>query len=239
VAADQRGGVSRSRRFRPPLGPRAELQAHRLHLLINGKSFQPDVADPRAPRKDCLVRSVARTFAYSHGGYAALGQLIADVTGSPYPDAVAQLVTGPAGMTSSSFPERWPGTAAVTGYRLADNGRFETAPAEICTLPAAGGLWATAADLVQFGRTWRSLLPGELAREALRPHAAQDTGGAAQMGLGWLVNPAKDVGGHTGGGPGAAASLIVRLSSGQVGLAMANRLVPIEPINARLIRPIT
>ena len=178
------------------------------------------------------------TFAYSHGGYAMLGQLIADVTGSPYPDAAARLVIEPLGMASSSFPERWPDTAAITGYRLAGDGTFEPAPAEVCTLPAAGGLWTTAADLVRFGRGWASLLPDELAREALRPHVAQDTAGAAHVGLGWLINPAKDVSGHTGGGPGAASSLIVTLSSGQVGVAMTNRLVPIEPVTARLVRPI-
>jgi CubicO group peptidase (beta-lactamase class C family) len=197
----------------------------------------PDLVSLTGPVLACS--SPRGIFAYSHGGYAALGQLIADVTGSPYPDAVAHLVTGPAAMTSSSFPERWPETTAVTGYRLAAEGRFETVPAEVCTLPAAGGLWATAAGRVQFGRAWRSLLPGEVAREALRPHAAQDAAGTAQMGLGWLINQAKDVSGHAGGGPGAAASLIVRLSSGQIGLAMSNRLVPIEPVTARLIRPIT
>ena len=34
----------------------------------------------------------------------------------------------------------------------------------------------------------------------------------------------------------AASSLIVRLSTGQPGVALANRLVPIEPVNARLVR---
>jgi hypothetical protein len=58
------------------------------------------------------------------------------------------------------------------------------------------------------------------------------------MGLGWLLNEPKDIGGHAGGGPGAAASLIIRLSTGQPSVALANRLVPIEPVSARLVRPI-
>jgi hypothetical protein len=70
-----------------------------------------------------------------------------------------------------------------------------------------------------------------------RPQVARDSTGA-QMGLGWLLNEPKDVCGHAGGGPGAASSLIIRKSTGQPSVALANRLVPIEPVNARLVRPI-
>lgn len=38
-------------------------------------------------------------------------------------------------------------------------------------------------------------------------------------------------------GPGAGLSLITRMSTGQPGVALANRLVPIGPVNARLVRP--
>jgi CubicO group peptidase (beta-lactamase class C family) len=130
----------------------------------------------------------------------------------------------------------WPADGAVTGYRLAGDGSFEPAPATVCTLPAAGGLWTTAADLVRFGLSWASLLPAALAGEALSPQVARDSAGA-QMGLGWLLNEPKDVCGHAGGGPGAASSLIIRTSTGQPSVALANRLVPIEPVNARLVRP--
>jgi CubicO group peptidase (beta-lactamase class C family) len=177
------------------------------------------------------------TFSYSNGGYALLGQLIADVTGGTYPEAAARMVLGPLGMSGSWFPASWPGAGAVTGYHLAGDGSFETVPARICTVPAAGGPWTTAADLVRFGLSWASLLPAGLAREALRPQVDRDSTGA-RMGLGWLLNEPKGVGGHAGGGPGAAASLIIRLGTGQPSVALANRLVPIEPVNARLIRPV-
>jgi CubicO group peptidase (beta-lactamase class C family) len=94
---------------------------------------------------------------------------------------------------------------AGTGYHLAGDGSLETAPAQICTVPAAGGLWTTAADLVRFGLSWASLLPAGLAREALRPQVDRDSTGA-RMGLGWLLNEPKDIGGHAGGGPGAAGA---------------------------------
>jgi CubicO group peptidase (beta-lactamase class C family) len=178
------------------------------------------------------------TFRYSNGGYAALGQLISDITERPYPEAAAALVLQPLGMTSSSFPERWPSRDAVTGYQLAGDGSFEPVNPQVCVIPAAGGLWSTAADLVRFGQGWASLLPGQLAREALRPHADRDPDGA-QMGLGWLLHQPKDLCGHAGGGPGAASSLLSRLSDGRTSVVLASRLVPIEPVNARLIRPVS
>ena len=195
----------------------------------------PDLVALTGPVVECS--GPRGTFSYSNGGYALLGQLIADMTGSTFPEAAASLVLGPLGMSSSSFPASWPATGAVTGYRLADDGSFEPVPARVCTLPPAGGLWTTGADLVRFGLGWASLLPAALAREALRPQAARDSTGA-DMGLGWLLNEPKDVCGHAGGGPGAASSLIVRMSTGQPSVALANRLVPVEPVSARLVRPI-
>jgi hypothetical protein len=37
---------------------------------------------------------------------------------------------------------------------------------------------------------------------------------------------------------GQSFRLIIRLSTGRPSVALANRLVPIEPVNARLVRPI-
>src|SRR6266508_1924248 len=106
----------------------------------------------------------------SNGGYAVLGQLIADVTGSPYADAVTRLVLEPLGMSGSWFPTRTAdlGPDAVTGYNLTPEGAFVPVPAWVSTIPAVGGLWATAADLVRLGAGWSSLLPGTLARERSR-----------------------------------------------------------------------
>jgi CubicO group peptidase (beta-lactamase class C family) len=79
------------------------------------------------------------TFSYSNGGYGLLGQLVADVTGGTYPEAATHMVLGPLGMSGSWFPASWPAMGAVTGYHLAGDGSFETAPARICTVPAACG----------------------------------------------------------------------------------------------------
>lgn len=195
-----------------------------------------DVADVLGPVVSC---SGARgQFAYSNGGYAVLGQLIADVTGSEFAQAVTRLVLEPLGMSDSCFPDQSPTSErAVKGHRLTLDGSFGLEPLPAFTLQAAGGLWSTAPDLVRFGSGWRSLLPDQLAEQALRPHASQD-GAGAEIGLGWLLQHPKDAVGHAGSGPGSSASLIVRPSTGRTSVVFTNRLVPIEPVNARLIRPI-
>jgi len=177
------------------------------------------------------------TFTYSNGGYGMLGQLIADVTGLPYTHAATRLVLEPLAMTDSFFPTTWPGTDAIRGYRLTDTGSFTPHTAQLCTLPAAGGLWATASDLARFGAGWASLLPKRLARQALQPQALRDTSGG-HIGLGWLLSPSKDLAGHAGGGPGASTSLLTNLTTGHTTIALTNRQVHIEAVNARLTRPI-
>jgi hypothetical protein len=44
-----------------------------------------------------------------------------------------------------------------------------------------------------------------------------------------------DVAGHNGGGPGSSASLITRLSTGRTVVVLTSRLVPVEPVNVRLL----
>jgi CubicO group peptidase (beta-lactamase class C family) len=200
-------------------------------------SVPPDLASVTGPVLSCGGERGA--FKYSNGGYGALGQLISDVTGSPYADAAARLVLEPLGMSSSSFPTAWPDTDAVTAYALAaEEGTFHPRPGQVAAMPAAGGLWTTAADLVRFGVTWRSLLPEELAREALTP---QDAPGPApgHFGLGWRINPRGEVAGHTGGIPGAAAMLATRVGGERACAALANRRVPMEPVIARVLRALT
>jgi CubicO group peptidase (beta-lactamase class C family) len=171
-----------------------------------------------------------------NSGFAVLGQLIADVTGLPYTAAVTQLVLKPLGMNRSSFPARATdiGPRAVTGYSVTATGIFEPVPSAVCVFPAAGGLWATAADLVRFGTGWSSLLPVALAREALTPQAAPERGGG-YAGLGWLIRPRGDTAVMSGAGPGIA-SLTVRISDNRTHLIVASRLVLLNSIGDSLLR---
>jgi CubicO group peptidase (beta-lactamase class C family) len=175
-------------------------------------------------------------FSYSNAGYAVLGQLVADLSGASYVQAAGNLVLRPLGMTASSFPAAWPGSDpdAVSGYNLEADGMFTLVPGKVCTMPSAGGLWATAADLVRFALSWSSLLPESLSREALRRHVARNA--AVHVGLGWNVNSEHGVAGHPGGGPGGSSSLVVRLAEQRAHVAMTNRRVPVEPVNGRVMR---
>lgn len=96
-------------------------------------------------------------------------------------------------------------------------------------------MWATAEDLVRLGGGWRSLLPDELAREALTPQASRAPA-AGQMGLGWILNTEKGLAGHQGTGPSGSASLIT--GGDVVAVALTSRAVPIEPVAARVMRAI-
>jgi len=200
----------------------------------------PDLATLTGPVLSC--GGVRRVFQVSDGGYAALGQLIADVTRSPYADAVARLVFEPLGMSGSSFPSRWPGTDpdAVTGHLVDGDMVFAPTRAIVRVVPASGGMWTTAADLVRFGASWSSLLPEALAREALRPHVAWPAGGG-HFGLGWYIGAAGDIIGVGGGGPGTFVSLLIRdpgrpWSGNLTHVAMTNRRLPILPVNIHTLR---
>lgn len=217
-----------------------ELLTHTAGVDSRAELFAdtaPDLASLVGPVLACTDRG---TFKYSNAGYAALGQLIADITGSPYGEAVTGLVLQPLAMTSSSFPAAWPDgdAGAFTGYRLLGDGMFAAARHQVATMPSTAGLWATAADLLRFAAGWSSLLPDSLAREALTPQADPAAGGG-QMGLGWMLHRDNGRAGHAGIGPGFAASLFIHLSSGLATVALTNRQVPIEPLNARLIRALT
>ena len=165
------------------------------------------------------------------GEYAALWQLIADVTGSDYGAAVTRLVLGPLGMTGSSFPAGWPheDPHAVTGYELEPDGTFVPDLDDLTAILLAAGLWTTAVDLVRFGTGWSSLLPADLASEALRPQVGH-------IGLGWRLKLADGIAWEAGDGPGGSASLVVRLSDNHAYVALTNRKVPVLSLHRKVLR---
>jgi CubicO group peptidase (beta-lactamase class C family) len=166
------------------------------------------------------------------GDYAALWQLIADVTGSDYATAVTRLVLGPLGMTGSSFPAGWPheDPDAVTGYELEPDGTFVPDLDDLTAILVAAGLWTTATDLVRFGTGWSSLLPADLASEALRPHIP------GHIGLGWRLKLADGIAWEAGNGPGGSASLIVGLRDNRACAALTNRKVSILGFNRKVFQ---
>lgn len=171
----------------------------------------------------------------SNGGYAVLGQLVADVTGLSYVDAVTRLVLQPLGL-AASFPTRTGelGPDKVAGYALTSEGAFAPVEAMICTVAAVGGLWATPANLVRLGLGWSSLLPEALVREALTPQSPPGPGGRT-VGLGWLIDSGAETAIHAGAGPGASACLALRSRDRQVRLALTNRWIPLDHVIDRIL----
>jgi CubicO group peptidase (beta-lactamase class C family) len=177
-----------------------------------------------------------------------LGQLVADVTGMPYARAAAELILKPLGMHDSSFPARSAeispeirpatGPRAVTGYNLTLEGVFKAIPARVPTLQAVAGLWSTGADLVRLGLGWSSLLPGALAHEALTSQTDPGPGGGsgARVGLGWLISPRGDVATHAGANLDATAALTIRIRDGRTHVVLTSRMLPVNTIEARLLR---
>jgi CubicO group peptidase (beta-lactamase class C family) len=209
-----------------------DIQANPAELF---SASVPDLVTITGPVIGCGgPRGVVRPV---NSGCAVLGQLIADVTGLPYAAAVTRLVLRPLGMSRSAFPDRADdiGLAAVTGYTVTAAGTFEPVPATVCVLQAAGGLWATVADLVRLGTGWSSLLPAALAREALTPQAAPERGGG-YAGLGWLIRPRGDTAFMSGASPDGIASLTVRIGDNRTHLIMASRLVLLDSIDDWLLR---
>jgi CubicO group peptidase (beta-lactamase class C family) len=217
-----------------------------LRLVADGKVSMTDPVSGHqrlsypADRSLTVGDLLTQTGKVAANGYAALGQLIAGVTGLPYPDAAARLVLEPLGMSESSFPQSWPAApGAVTGYQVNRDIAFTQAPPTVCAIQADSGMWTTAADLVRFGTRWSRLLPGDLAREALRPQAATGPGGL-RIGLGWPIGQHDDMAGMVGGCPGAFASLLVRVRAPRgcpmTYVALTNRQFPIIDVNVRLLR---
>lgn len=172
----------------------------------------------------------------SNGGYAVLGQLIADVTGTEYIEAASRLVLEPLGLGAALFVTRTGslGLDAVTCYEVTADGAFQPLPAKVCTIPAISGLWVTGTEMARLAAGWPSLLPAGLVTESFRPQAEPAPRGA-QVGLGWLITPDGEFGMHAGADHGATAVVLSRIGGGQVHVIMTNRLVSVDPIVERLM----
>ena len=88
---------------------------------------------------------------------------------------------------------------------------------------------------MRFGVGWSSLLPAELAAEAVTPQAARPVG---HIGFGWCLDHTGEIIGHPGSAVGGSASLVVLRGDRQAHAALANRQVPVEPVNGRILRSV-
>jgi CubicO group peptidase (beta-lactamase class C family) len=195
----------------------------------------PSLAELMGPVISCSgPRGIVRP---GNGGYAVLGQLIADVTGSPYATVATRLVLEPLGMRDSRFPASPAdiGPGAVTGYTPTPEGTFAPFLAQIPTVQPIGGLWSTGADLVRLATGWSSLLPASLARDALTAQAETEPGGY-RVGFGWLLPPGDETAVHSGVGLEATAFLLIRIRDQRTHVLLTSRAITVDTVDDRLQR---
>ena len=102
-------------------------------------------ANTRPVRVDTTPGAISR---YSGGGTTVMQQLLVDVTGTPFPALMRELVLQPAGMTRSTYEQPLPASRAREAAR-AHRGDGTPIPGGWHTYPemAAAGLWTTPTDL--------------------------------------------------------------------------------------------
>ena len=148
--------------------------------VLDGK----EPANTKPVRVDILPGSQYR---YSGGGYTVLQQLLADVTGKPFPRFMEEKILQPLQMAHSTYEQPLPANRAnqaATPY----GGKGEPVPGGPHTYPemAAAGLWSTSADLARFAIALQNALAGKssLLSEATAREMVTPLLGGYGLGLG-------------------------------------------------------
>jgi CubicO group peptidase (beta-lactamase class C family) len=126
-----------------PTLPRGQERPSIIDVL-NGRA-----ADPVPTQVEALPGLFWR---YSSGGYLIVAQLVSELTGKPFPEAIRQLVFEPLGMSSSTFAQPLPlelSQRAAEGHMAG-----EPVPVEYYSFATVGdiGLWSTPEDLLLFSK---------------------------------------------------------------------------------------
>jgi CubicO group peptidase (beta-lactamase class C family) len=180
-------------------------------------------ANTAAVRVDLVPGSQWR---YSGGGMTVMQLLMADVTGTPFPELMRRRVLEPMGMRASTYQQPLPAslaTRAATGYGSDGTpleGRYHTHPEM-----AAAGLWTTPAELARWIMgVQRSATGGR--DPLLRPETAEAmlTPGLGGWGLGMGVRGAGDslVIRHSGANAGFRGQFVGYVRRGEGAVVMAN-----------------
>jgi CubicO group peptidase (beta-lactamase class C family) len=86
-------------------------------------------------------------FEYSNTGYAALGRLLANVTGMSAQQVITEHLLGPLGLSSTTWTRP---DGAATGYRWQDGGWLEEPALDDGEYGPMGGLWSTVTDIARW-----------------------------------------------------------------------------------------
>ncbi|MGH7691698.1 MAG: serine hydrolase domain-containing protein [Candidatus Dormibacteria bacterium] len=153
-------------------------------------------------------------FHYSNLAYALLGELVAQVTKSPWEDYVRTRILGPLGMSRTTMA---PDAPPAQGYSVApytDEVLLE-APIHCQGLSPAAQLWSTAEDLCRWsgalGGSRPEVVPDEILTQMSSPRVVADlVSWRRAFGLGLMLLRDGDViyQGHLGSMPGFLAAVL-------------------------------
>ncbi|MFB8387554.1 serine hydrolase domain-containing protein [Microbacterium sp. NPDC055910] len=218
------------------------------HLLTHTSGIDGDHFLDLGRGEDVLERYVATcgelaqvfapgaAWSYSNTGFAIAGRLIERVTGLTYDEALAQRLLRPLGMTHScTLPEEALRHRAAFGHVPGADG-LELAPlvATPRTMGSAGGLAASAADVLAFARLYLDggtgpgggrLLSESAVAAAFAPAVrVPDPSLADDWGLGFMLRTwdGTRITGHDGGTVGQGASLRILPDHGTAVVVLGN-----------------
>ncbi len=178
---------------------------------------------------------------YSNLGYGVLGEVVAEVTGGSWVDAVTEQVLAPLGMSRTTYQGQEPAAAGFSVDALTGELVDEPLP-DTGAMAPAGQLWSTVGDL---GRWLTALVDPErsvLREESLvamrTPQAgsAEDRSGAT-YGLGLSVSAAggRCLVGHGGSMPGFTCGVLVDVDSGTGSMVLSNAGYGLGPVVTELL----
>ena len=114
----------------------------------------PQVLDGKPPANTSAIRVdiiPGSQFRYSGGGYCVVQQLLADVTGKPFPELMQERVLSKLGMSYSTYQQPLSTKLAVGAAKAhTADGRAAKGKWHVYPEMAAAGLWTTPSDLARF-----------------------------------------------------------------------------------------
>jgi CubicO group peptidase (beta-lactamase class C family) len=190
------------------------------HEAPLGNNYEPEPGD-----FDAHVRSISDTwlrfpvgtgYAYSNLGIDLAGYILEQVSGKPFADLMRDSLLAPLGMDHSTFDRAQ--VHATTDRAVGHSASLVPPPVDV-PMTAAGGLWASAADLAKFLQfqlgdgtvDGRTVLGASLIKQ-MRTVPAPDAGAPAGYALGvartrWRAGQYLDLFSHGGGGYGFLSDL--------------------------------
>lgn len=141
------------------------------------------------------VFSPGERYEYSNPGYDMLANVVAAVSGQPFPEFMEQAILRPAGMRTAAFRDHrmLPVPDRALGYRPAESGFEPDDEDPLNGIVGSGGLYASLTDLYHWDQALYADKPlrQDTLAEAMTP-ARNNAGEAIDYGFGWRIEDTAD-----------------------------------------------